>query len=55
MYYRFEKLEVWKEARGFVVDVYKLTEKFPKSELFGLISQIRTSYYFNNSKYGRRK
>ncbi len=37
----FEKLEVWKEARVLTVEVYKLTEKFPESEKFGLTIQIR--------------
>ena len=37
----FEDLEVWKRAHQFVLDVYKLTEVFPKHELYGLTSQIR--------------
>ena len=37
----FEKLEVWKNARYFVKDVYLTTESFPNSEKFGLTSQIR--------------
>ena len=41
MYYRFENLEVWKKAREFIVNIYKLTDKFPKNELFGLTSQIK--------------
>jgi four helix bundle protein len=36
-----EKLEVWKKAVDFVVEIYKVTENFPKEEKFGLISQIR--------------
>jgi len=32
---------VWKKAVELSVQVYKLTESFPKSELFGLTSQIR--------------
>lgn len=39
MYYK--ELEVWKEARVLVKAVYILTEKLPKTEIFGLISQIR--------------
>lgn len=34
-------LDVWKNAVDFVTEIYKLTEKFPKSEEFGLKSQIR--------------
>ncbi|MBI2627091.1 MAG: four helix bundle protein [Parcubacteria group bacterium] len=41
MYYRFEKLEVWKLAREFTVAIYKVTSRFPKEEIFGLVSQIR--------------
>ena len=41
MYYK--ELEVWKEARKLVKEVYKLTSEFPKSELFGLTSQINRS------------
>ena len=41
MYYK--ELEVWKESRELVNDVYKLTNSFPKSEIFGLTSQIRRS------------
>jgi four helix bundle protein len=37
----FEKLEVWQEARQLTTNIYKLTEKFPESERFGLTSQLR--------------
>ena len=36
-----EKLDVWKRAIDFVVDVYKATDSFPKEERFGLTSQVR--------------
>lgn len=36
-----EKLDVWKKSVDFTVEVYKITEKFPKDERFWLISQIR--------------
>ena len=38
MYYK--DLEVWKESRKLVTKIYKLTSTFPKSEIFGLVSQI---------------
>ncbi len=38
-----KKLEVWKKAIEFVTRIYKVTESFPNSEKFGLISQIRRS------------
>lgn len=34
-------LEVYKIAMEFVVHIYKITDKFPKEEKFGLTSQIR--------------
>jgi four helix bundle protein len=37
----FHKLIVWQKAHQLVLSVYKLSESFPKSELFGLTSQIR--------------
>lgn len=41
--YSFEKLDVWQKARFFRKDVYILTKKFPKEEIFGLTSQIKRS------------
>jgi len=37
----FKKLIIWQKARELVKDVYLITRKFPKEELFGLTSQIR--------------
>lgn len=39
--FSFEKLEVWKRARGFTVEIYKTTASFPNEEKFGLVSQLR--------------
>jgi len=36
-----KRLEVWKKAIDLTVDVYKHSEKFPKTEIYGLTSQIR--------------
>lgn len=36
-------LEVWKLAHQLTIDVYKITQAFPKSEQFGLTSQVRRS------------
>lgn len=41
MGFRFEKLQVWQEARELVKEVYRITSKFPKEEQFGLINQLR--------------
>lgn len=37
----FEDVELWQIAHRWVLDIYKLTESFPKQELFGLTSQLR--------------
>ena len=37
----FKDLIVWQKSRDLAVAVYKLTERFPKSELYGLTSQMR--------------
>ena len=41
MYYK--DMEVWKEAINLVTNIYKITESYPKSELFGLVNQMRRS------------
>lgn len=41
--FSFEKLEVWQNARMFILDIYRLTSKFPSNELFGITSQIKRS------------
>lgn len=35
------KLEVWQEAMHLVQEIYQLTQKFPKYELYGLASQMQ--------------
>jgi len=37
----YKDIEAWKRAHEFVLKTYKITEGFPKSELFGLTSQFR--------------
>ena len=39
--FRFEKLTVWQSARQLCGEVYRVTQHFPKEELFGLTSQLR--------------
>ncbi len=39
--FRFEKLEVWQDARKINQAIYRLTRKFPREELFAMTSQIR--------------
>ena len=35
------KLDVWKLSIELVVEIYEITKKFPKEEIYGLTSQIR--------------
>ncbi len=37
----YKELNVWKEAVESSVDIYKITSSFPKTELFGLVQQMR--------------
>lgn len=39
----FEDLVVWQKAHLFVLTVYRLTNEFPQSEIYGLTSQFRRS------------
>jgi four helix bundle protein len=49
---------IWKQGVSLAINCYKLTEHFPKSELYGLTSQIRRSSVSVPSNiaegYGRR-
>ena len=35
------KLNLWQKAIDLVVEVYRVTEHFPKEEIYGLINQMR--------------
>ena len=37
----FKDLIVWQKSKDLAVEIYKLTGEFPKSELYGLTSQMR--------------
>lgn len=37
----FKDLIVWQKSKDLAVLVYKITEEFPKAELYGLTSQMR--------------
>jgi len=36
---KFEKLDAWKYSKDLAVDVYKITDNYPKLEIFSLTSQ----------------
>ena len=38
---RFEDLLAWQKAHQFVLATYRLTQAFPRSEVYGLTSQFR--------------
>ena len=37
----FTDILAWQEGHKLVLDIYRLTKKFPKEEIFGLVSQMR--------------
>src|ERR1051325_5906126 len=37
----FHDLDAWKQGHELVLQIYQITEDFPKTELFGIISQLR--------------
>lgn len=39
----FKDLRIWQKGIEIVKDVYSLTKKFPREELYGLTSQLRRS------------
>ena len=39
----FRDLQVWDKAHKLTLEAYKITQAFPREELYGLTSQIRRS------------
>jgi four helix bundle protein len=39
----YTELRAWKQAVDLVLEVYRTTQQFPKTELYGLTNQIRRS------------
>lgn len=37
----YKKYDIWKLSHLLTLEIYKITENFPKEEIFGLTSQIR--------------
>jgi four helix bundle protein len=54
----FRDLEVWQKSHKLTLEIYKLTNLFPRSEQFGMVSQLRRAAYSIPSNlaegYGRR-
>lgn len=53
----YKDLVVWQKAMALVVEVYGLTERLPKTELYGLTSQLRRAAVSipSNIAEGRRR
>ncbi len=41
----YKKLKIWEKAHNFAIEIYKISNKFPKEELYGLTSQIRRASF----------
>ena len=57
-----ERFEAWKSAHRLALDVYRATDRWPRSELYGLTSQIRraalsipTNIAEGAARHGRRE
>jgi four helix bundle protein len=37
----FKKLEIWRLSKELTIMIYKVTEKYPSTEKFGLVNQMR--------------
>lgn len=42
-YNSVEEITVWNYAHEFVIEIYKITNDFPNTERFGIVSQLRRS------------
>ena len=41
----WRNLKVWKETHNLVLEIYKVTSGFPKSETYGLVDQLKRASY----------
>ena len=41
MGYKYKDLIVWQRSKALASEIYRITENFPNSELYGLTSQVR--------------
>ena len=59
---RYERFEAWKKAHHLALTVYRVTQSFPRHELYGITSQARraalsvpTNIAEGSAKRGRRE
>ncbi len=57
MMHSYKELTVWQKAMDLVVEIYSLTDSYPKTEQYGLTSQMRRSAVSipSNIAEGRRR
>jgi four helix bundle protein len=41
----WSKLKVWQATHKLVLEIYKITAGFPKSEIYGLVDQLKRASY----------
>ena len=39
----FRDLQIWNRSHGLTLEIYRLTQGFPQTETYGLVSQMRRS------------
>ena len=39
----FRDLQIWTRSHAITLEIYRLTQQFPKSETYGLVNQMRRS------------
>lgn len=41
----YKKLKVWEKAHKTAIEIYRISEQFPKEELYGITSQLRRAAF----------
>ena len=41
MSHKYQDLIAWQKAKVFATEIYRVTEQFPRAEVYGLTSQLR--------------
>jgi four helix bundle protein len=39
----YVELQVWQKAHELTLEIFRITEKYPRSDMFGIVSQMRRS------------